>query len=196
MVDNYDLIRQQLEFPTDDVFYFLQIIRRRKENPGQSKNEHHLGSYYISSIEQFDRVAKEVYTICEANNARAYFHLNKRSFKRVGLETMRILTDYIIQEQYKSIKSAYDSACGKYRTDENKKWLLDFDYKLDGDEWLNELQEFLLELEPVKVDKVLFTVPTKNGVHVITRPFNPQKFKEQYPDVEVMKNNPTILYSP
>jgi len=38
-------------------------------------------------------------------------------------------------------------------------------------------------------------VPTKSGVHIITRPFNLKKFKEKYPNVDVHKDNPTILYS-
>jgi hypothetical protein len=34
----------------------------------------------------------------------------------------------------------------------------------------------------------------KNGVHLITTPFNLQQFKEEYQDIDVHKNNPTLLY--
>ena len=42
--------------------------------------------------------------------------------------------------------------------------------------------------------KINATIPTKNGWHLITKPFNLQQFKEKYPDIDVQKNNPTLLY--
>ena len=37
-------------------------------------------------------------------------------------------------------------------------------------------------------------LPTANGVHFITKPFDLQRFKEIYPNTDVHKNNPTLLY--
>jgi hypothetical protein len=37
-------------------------------------------------------------------------------------------------------------------------------------------------------------IPTKSGIHIITRPFNLKNFKEKYPDVDVHKDNMVILY--
>ena len=31
---------------------------------------------------------------------------------------------------------------------------------------------------------------------IITKPFNLKQFKDKYPDIDVHKNNPTILYIP
>jgi hypothetical protein len=47
-------------------------------------------------------------------------------------------------------------------------------------------------------DKVIAEIPTKNGVHLITRPFNLQEFKETFDgDWDIIhKNNPTLLYCP
>jgi hypothetical protein len=42
--------------------------------------------------------------------------------------------------------------------------------------------------------KIIATLPTKNGWHVITKPFNLKQFKDKYPEIDVHKNNPTILY--
>ena len=33
-----------------------------------------------------------------------------------------------------------------------------------------------------------------NGIHLITTSFNLQQFKEKYPDIDIHKNNPTLLY--
>ena len=43
-------------------------------------------------------------------------------------------------------------------------------------------------------DKVFMTVPTKSGVHLITWPFDLGQFKAKYPNIDVHKNNPTLLY--
>jgi hypothetical protein len=42
----------------------------------------------------------------------------------------------------------------------------------------------------------MYKVPTKNGIHLITNPFNLNAFKFGFPNIDVHKNNPTILYIP
>ena len=50
-------------------------------------------------------------------------------------------------------------------------------------------------LEPYSIDtKYITNIPTKSGWHIITTPFNLQQFKEKYPNIDVHKNNPTLLY--
>lgn len=195
MINNFDKIKNLLDFPNEDVFYFLSLIKRKKENPEMPKSEIVINNYYITSIEHLEKIEDEIISCCNLFNARAYINLNKRSFKRVGLEAFKIITTYIVEEEYKSIRRAFNSAAGKYSSDPNKKWILDFDYKPESIDWLIELKGYLYALEPITVDKVITTIPTKNGIHVITKPFNPKQFKIEFPDVEIHKNNPTLLYT-
>ena len=51
-------------------------------------------------------------------------------------------------------------------------------------------------LNKVYESKIYAYIPTKNGYHIITKPFNLKQFKDKYPDIDVHKNNPTILYIP
>ena len=44
--------------------------------------------------------------------------------------------------------------------------------------------------------KFLGRIPSKNGYHLITKPFDLQVFSKEFPTVEVHKNNPTNLYIP
>ena len=44
--------------------------------------------------------------------------------------------------------------------------------------------------------KVEAIIPTKNGHHLITKRFDVQSFKEKYPDIDIQKKNPTLLYYP
>jgi hypothetical protein len=44
--------------------------------------------------------------------------------------------------------------------------------------------------------KIEAIIPTKNGHHLITKKFDVMKFKEKYPDLDIQKRNPTLLYYP
>ena len=45
-------------------------------------------------------------------------------------------------------------------------------------------------------DKIVATIPTRSGYHLITTPFRLDTFNVNHPDIDVHKNNPTILYIP
>jgi hypothetical protein len=81
---------------------------------------------------------------------------------------------------------------GKYLSDKNKKWIIDVDEKNEA--LNNEIIEFINEIQPIG-DKLIDTIETKNGYHLIVKPFNPQSFKHAYA-IELHKDNPTILYIP
>lgn len=59
-----------------------------------------------------------------------------------------------------------------------------------------------LKAHPEDADKVreemwlIDRIPTLNGTHLITRPFNLQILHQNYPDVGVQKNHLTALYVP
>lgn len=42
--------------------------------------------------------------------------------------------------------------------------------------------------------KILDILETKNGFHIITNPFNLKLFKDIFPEIDVHKSSPTILY--
>ncbi len=50
-------------------------------------------------------------------------------------------------------------------------------------------------------NKIITQIPTKNGIHLITSPFNVDKFNNQLinqmiPIPDLQKKNPTLLYYP
>jgi hypothetical protein len=62
-------------------------------------------------------------------------------------------------------------------------------------EKLDSMMSLLTDLQnETKKEPRLDIIPTKNGVHIITRPFNLQKFKGFHPGMDVHKENPTLLY--
>lgn len=194
MIDNIQLILPFLKFESKDDFYYLQILQRKKENPEIGSNSRVIKNYYITSekylLDRYDEIKK----LCDVFNARAMIRLNKRSFEKVGFKTIANLANTIMNKDYKSLKASYDRACGLGHNDSEKKWILDYD-ELS----LNKISDMLTEIkdfEP-KGDKMIELIPSKNGYHIITNPFNLEFFNHICNnEIEVHKDNPTNLYIP
>ena len=108
------------------------------------------------------------------------------------------------------MRNAYNSVCGSYSNENEKKWIIDIDFPkpyvlatslIDIMKPLQILEEIKMILEkcmPLGVSKIITVIPSKNGVHLITKPFNIHDFKIFGPDiiVDIHKDNPTNLYIP
>ena len=71
---------------------------------------------------------------------------------------------------------------------------MEFLSKEDLDE-LDRIKDIINDVEPIGVDKIIETVPTRNGYHLITRPFNKKSFYEKYnKNLDLHDNNPTLIY--
>ena len=194
MIDNFDLIASILIFESADDFYFLQLIQIKKENANLGSNNRVIRSYFIKSVEQLRLHEEEIKAICKVTNSRAYINLNRRSFRRTGLATLKNITDHIMNEDYEHIHRAYTTVCGQYKHEPNPTFIIDVDEELGRKH--NDMIRFIeQECEPIG-NKFVTIVPTKNGSHIIMKAFNLSKFKEKYPDIDIHKNNPTILYIP
>jgi len=200
-VNNFNLIRNMLSFPDENSFYFLQILKRRKDNPHLGKDMIHVEDYYIYSLEQFDKLIHEVLDRCDAERARAYFRLNRRDAKKVAMQVLKRTVDHIMSENYRAVKNAFASCAGEFHSDPDKTWIVDIDnISIDGfnhSPQQIEVRQLLVDLQKEAGKEPLMNfIPTKGGVHVITRPFNLNKFKARFPDIDVHKDNPTLLYCP
>jgi hypothetical protein len=196
-IDNLSLIEPFLKFDSEDDFYYLQILQRKKENPQLGSNSRVIKNYYISSLESLTkRYHSEIIPLCDEFNARAMLRLNKRSYRKVAFKAMQNIANSMCNDEYKFIRSSYDRAVGQSHNDKNKKWILDIDDHVDRNFLLN-LRKYLMHRDPLDgVDKVLLEIPTKNGIHVITKPFDRRDFGVLYPNIEIHKDNPVNLYIP
>jgi hypothetical protein len=197
MVDNFSLINDLLEFE-EGYFYFLQIIQRKKDHKkrkvnGTNNHSRLVRAYYVHSQEYFDFIKPEAIELCKLFNARAGINLNRRSYERMAFHTLRKVTDQIMNKDYRHIHKAYHTVCGKYSQESDKRWILDVD---DVGRSTNDFILFAeRECEP-EGEKYIATIPSKNGYHVIMRPFNRQRFSQAFPEIEIHPNNPTNLYIP
>lgn len=194
-VDNFDLIKKHIHSSDNGEFYMLQIMRRTKDQKGyEGKHKQSIiKTYFISSVEYLDSKRDEIVGLCEMFNARAYINLNKKSYKQVSLKALEILAGKIAHEEY-DIRSLFESACGQTGAcDGQKTWIVDFDSK-DLDE-LDRIKNIIDSIDPKGVSKIVETVPTRHGYHLITRPFNKKAFYEMYnTSIDIHDNNPTCLY--
>lgn len=198
LVNNFNLFKEIMEFNSEDEFYFVQILIRGKDGHTEQgvngNNKNRLIKYYtIRSVDELSKKEEEIKSICHALNARAYIHPTKRSFSEVADATLRVTTDmYLSGKNVVGLKGAYSTACGKSFISNDKKFVVDIDKE---DENLVDIVNFIeIWCDPKPEAKFLYKVPTAHGVHIITKPFNTKLFSERYPDIDVHKNNPTLLY--
>lgn len=200
MVNNFELIKSLLSFNNEDEFYFVQILQRKKDNPtgymGSNNSSRLIKAYYIDSIKKLDEYTAEMIHFADYFNARIGINLNKRSYYKTAFNTMRNIAEQMHNKNFKTLHRAWNTACGIHNDIEDKIWLLDFDYIPTNPDWYIDIKGFLYGLQPLAVDKVIDFIPSSKGVHVITKGFDTRKFVENYPDVEIHKNNPTNLYIP
>lgn len=195
MIDNLDIVKTLLNFDNPGDFYFLLILKRKKDQPEGERDNHQsvrtIKTYCIESVEHLDKRYDEIKQLCEMFKARAYIHVQKQNHNDVSLEMMMSLAERI-KNGVKNQKGLFDSVVGQIKTQE-KRWIVDID--TTNKQFLRDITMDLMEIQPVgnKVEKV---IKTKNGFHLITCKFNVLEFKKLYPDVSIQKKNPTLLYFP
>ena len=195
MIDNIDAVKSLLNFSEPGDFYMLYVLKSKKDQPEGERDNHQsvrtIKTYCVDSIEHLDRRYDEIKQLCEMFKARAYIHVQKQNHRDVSLDMLSTLAERI-KNGAQNQKGLFDSVVGQIKTQE-KRWIVDVDTK--DKKFLRDITMDLMEIEPVgnKVEKV---VPTKNGFHLITGKFNVMEFKKLYPDVDIQKKNPTLLYYP
>jgi hypothetical protein len=195
MIDNIDVVKSLLNFTEPGDFYMLYVFKRKKDQPEGERDNHQsvrtIKTYCVDSLEYLDKRYDEIKQLCEMFKARAYIHVQKQNHRDVSLDMLSSLAERI-KNGSQNQKGLFDSVVGQIKTQE-KRWIIDIDTK--DKKFLRDITMDLMEIQPVgnKVEKV---VPTKNGFHLITQKFNVMEFKKLYPDVDIQKKNPTLLYYP
>lgn len=193
MVDNLEQIKSLLSFESEDDFYFVQIIKRKKEHPELGSNNYMVKAYYISSIESLERDYEEMKCLANFHNARVCINLNKRSYEKLAFQNLKKVADQIMNKDYKSVRKSYNSVVGQYSSGRDKVWIIDIDVKDVA--LVERIADSIRYIQP-EGQKVITYLPTKNGYHLLTIPFNKQQFSEIYSMIDLHTNNPTILYIP
>lgn len=214
MVDNFELIKPLLHFPNHGDFYFLQLLLRKKDGldvPNGSDNQRRLvKDFHITSESQLAELRDEIIRICDETGARAYIRLNKRNYRTIAMAyAQETLEKARKNEEFGNTYNEINSVIGRYPEGhkEDKTWLVDIDDAGPDSSLVKRVKDIIARCEPVDTTgglrKVIATIPTRSGTHLITKPFNLQKFNElkkeeieATSEIAVLKDNPTILYAP
>lgn len=205
MIDNLEEIKKLLNFSEKNDFYMLYVFKRKKDQPLEERDNHQsvrtIKTYCIESLEHLEKRYDEIKQLCELFKARAYIHVQRQNHKDVSLDMLAILAERI-KNGVSNQKGLFDSVVGQIKTQE-KRWIIDIDTK--DEVFLKKVKETIYYLEPMIfvnpttgeiTDKVEAVIPTRNGYHLITSKFNVLEFKKIYPEVDIQRKNPTLLYYP
>ena len=187
-----------LNFDKPGDFYQLFVFLRKKDqttNKANHQSVRTIKSYCVTSVDYLEQRYEEIKMLCEVFKARAYIHVSKQNHMDVGLN---MITEIVTRIQSGQInqKNVFDSVVGQLKTHESR-WIVDVDvpFKENPLYWL-EVATFIdeeLRPEGKKCGKI---IPTKNGCHIITKRFDVMEFKKKYPNIDIQKKNPTLLYYP
>ena len=195
MINNLEIIKPLLNFSEQGDFYMLYVFKRKKDQPEGERDNHQsvrtIKTYCIESIDHLELRYSEIKELCEMFKARAYIHVQKQNHKDVSLNMLSSLAERI-RDGVSNQKGLFDSVVGQIKTQE-KRWIVDID--VTDFNVVTELSQFINYLRP-EGKKIEAVIPTKNGWHLITGRFDVKTFSEKFPDVDIQKKNPTLLYLP
>jgi hypothetical protein len=202
MIDNIELIKPLLNFEQEGDFYMLYVFKRKKDQPEEERDNHQsvrtIKSYCINSIEYLEKRYDEIKILCETFKARAYIHVTKQNHKDVA---MNMITEIVSRIQSGQINQqhVFDSVVGQIKTQE-KRWIIDIDTQ--SIHIKNMMINIIDGVRPTDDgSKIEAIIPTKNGIHLITKRFDVMEFIKQLTErgevvPDVQKKNPTLVYYP
>lgn len=194
-INNFNLISSYLKFEPD-IFYFIQIIKRRKDQTEHMNNDARIIKlYFIDSHNSLNIYKKEIIELCNMFNARAYIHMTPRSMKAITGYCAKELVNSMVEGNYKRFKNVVGTACGDTFISKLKTYLVDIDTK--DNNYIRKVENYIENnCRPIIEDenKIITRVPTLNGVHLICKPFDITELSKEFPEIDIHKNNPTILY--
>ena len=181
-----------------DLYFDVQLIRRGKDNPDTPAANYTFKTYYIDSLELFDRYTEEIKQCCEMFKLRAYISVNAKSKLELSKKTLVKYAEMVALNEFKKPWRFCDSVNGSLSGKE-KRWVIDID---NCDDTSKILHDIIIAIEKctTKYDyTIINTLPTKSGKHIITHPFNTYEFNNHCKDMcietpEIKKNHITLLY--
>lgn len=189
MINNFDKVEDLIEFKEGE-FYFVQVIKRRKDNSEIKGDNLMLKSFYIENKKYWDAKRSVIIDLCQEHNARAYIRLSRRNIMEVNKDMMRIVLNNFNRTNYK----AFDKAAGKSKGT-TPHWVIDIDDPnplLKKNNLVDYMNNVLRDVHPIAEDKIIACLPSNSGLHLISKPFN--KSLWPFSNIDVLTNSPTNLF--
>ena len=205
VVDNFDLVDNYMEFNNPDDVYFVQIIKRWKDNKdkpgadawkaqGKAQGTYHGGAeylnyYLIHSQAELDALKPDIIKACTYNNARAYISINSRSQNQVNQYIGKFKSRFAPNDpRYMHAEAIlYGMAkTGPAWKDERFKVLLDIDttrdskVKMPNGQTVNIWDETRKRLKDLNIKVAAEYETPSGGLHIILNNKNNRNLKPFY----------------
>ena len=168
------------------------ILKQISEGVYQESEE---GTEYIRN-DEFQLMSKDILR----ENSKLRKRLANKELQieelKQQLLCMKDIADRVESNDYKRAYRMFDSCAGKCGASRDKCWVIDVDYETIKESDVQDVIDYINNCQPLDTEKIIAKIPTVNGVHLITKPFNLLEFRRKYKESEinVHKNNPTLLF--
>ena len=199
MIDNFELIKSMFYFnEANNMFFHCQIVQRAKDHKPNKVKEGAINTYLIKSREHLDRLKDEIILLCEHYGARAYINVAGKDFDTVNKSMLAILANAVCSKSISAMNPVRIlNRCIGVEKSRMPRWIIDIDDLSIKDsilEWLDKENDNS-DHRNGRYLYVRAEIPTVQGCHLITTPFNTKAFSEAFPNVDVHKNSMgTLLY--
>lgn len=204
-VDNFDLVSKIIQFNSSDDFYYVEIIKRKKDNPTDAFRYRQFIKYYvITSVQQLQSLKQEIMQLCQNNNARAYILLNPRSASQVAAYTS-ILKKRFAQRgkgygKYRGHE--FEFAAGQHKENWESRPISFIDIDSTDTRIFAKVKDILnmYGIQPTAEYKtpnggLHIIVPDKKAKYIDFSSFDNGKHLGKYATVHFNMDSPTLLYS-
>lgn len=195
-MDNFEQISYWFDNLKEDDFYWIQVLKRRKDGNSTSSSKQLIKDYTIFNKTVFNECEKEIKDLCKLYNARAYIWVNPRNYKKFQLNLLKTTIDAIDSNSHSVYKLVNKAIANSRSSNYEKLFILDIDTK-DRD-IVDEYEEIIMKSDCAG-NPEWDLIETVNGYHIISHTFNLQLFdqlltRERLPKIDIHKDNPTLLY--
>lgn len=198
--DNYHLLRDLMTFEKEGDFYKCYIFLRKKDRTTDAANHQSvrtIKSYEFYSVEDLDKRYEEIKQLAETFQARVYLSINAVNDNLLGIYMMKEIANRL-ESGAKNWRGVYDSVLTTLRPIQ-KRALVD----IDADELhlKDRIIEIINECDPPG-PKVIKEIPSKSGVHLVTKRVREDQFEEKIIElighkIDYQKKSAlTLLYIP
>ena len=202
LINNLELIAPLLPKNNPEVFCHMQIVCRAKDHKDEKVREGAIKTYFIRDDKHLRKIMPEVILLCEHYGARAYINVSPKSIEKLQKLMLVKLASLVCEGNVQNPRKTLNSAAGAL-TSKSPVWIIDVDDISMKDSILKWLDNYF-KLDPTlpfcNTREEMYlrgTIPTKQGCHLLVKPFNLKEFSNSFPNVDVHKNSMgTLLYYP
>lgn len=186
-----------------DKYYTIELLRRGKDNPDMPAANYHFKNYFIYSWADLEKYENEIKEVCNLLRLRAYASVNYKLMSQVALNAAAEAIRRIATHDFKKFYNIFDSVSAKFVDRGNNLWVFDIDGEDSEASKVARLKEYINAMRSKHREKIVFEMPTKTGIHLITRAFDRKQFKNGFKEAlgdiflsipEIKPNHLTLLY--